>query len=178
MTIGCQKKESTKEEVYQDFQKKIYKMKGYTCKAKVTVAGNKSPQVYEFSHSYNRPDNYRLEAISPEYIRGKMIEYKGDKVFVKNPKINDVVELPNEGKKDQYLFIGDFIKNYLQNEEVKVNLSHGNLVLETKIPGDTKYFNTQVLYVNSETRNPVKLEIKDDQGKSRFVVDYSEFKIH
>lgn len=175
ITIGCQKKEATKEEVYSEFQKKISVISSYKCKANVEVIGNKSAHKYEFIHTYNKPDNYRLEVLSPEHLKGKTMEYKDDKILVKNPDINDVIELPNIGKNNQYMFIGDFVKNYLQNEEVEIKLSKENLSLETYIPGDNQYFNKQVLYVNLETRLPDKMEILDKTGEKRFIINYKDF---
>ena len=174
--VGCQKRESTKEEVYQEFQKRISTMKSYKCSAEVEVVGNKSAQNYIFIHNYNKPDNYKLEVIYPEHLKGKTIEYRNNKILVKNPDIDDMVELPNVGRNDQYMFIGDFIKNYLQNEEIEAKLSKGNLILETYIPGEDEYFNKQVLYVNAETKNPEKMEILDIKGKNRFTVNYKDFK--
>lgn len=174
--IGCQKRESTKEEVYKEFQNQIANMVSYNCIANIEVIGNKSPSNYVLIHSYKKPDNYKLEVISPEHLKGKTMEYKKDKILVKNPDFKDLVELPNAGKNEQYLFIGDFIKNYLQNEEVDIKLSKGRLALETRIPGEDKYFNKQVLYVDAKTKNPEKMEILDDEGSPRFIVNYKDFK--
>lgn len=173
--IGCQRRESTKEEVYKEFQKKISTMKSYRCSAEVEVIGNKSSQNYIFIHKYNKPDNYKLEIVSPKNLKGKTIEYKNNKILVKNPNINDIVELPNIGRNDQYMFIGDFMKNYLQNEEIKIQLSKGKLSLETYIPGEDEYFNKQVLYIDTKTKNPDKMEILDIKGNTRFVVNYKDF---
>ncbi|WP_353654879.1 germination lipoprotein GerS [Clostridium sp. CCUG 7971] len=175
IVIGCQKKESTKEELYEEFQKKILTMSSYKCTADVEVIGNKSAHNYVFIHNYNKPDNYKLEVVSPKHLKGKTIEYNKDKILVKNPEINDTVELPNAGTNDQYMFIGDFIKNYLQNEEVTIKLSKGSLNLETLIPGDNQYFSKQVLYINSKTKLPEKMEILDDKDDIRFTVTYKDF---
>ncbi|RDY26108.1 hypothetical protein CHL78_014995 [Romboutsia weinsteinii] len=173
--IGCKQRESTKEEVYREFQKQISNMKSYNCTAEIQAEGNKSAQNYILIHKYEKPDNYILEVVSPDHLKGKTMEYKGDKIIVKNPDIDDSIELTNIGKNDQYMFIGDFIKNYLQNEEMTMELSKGMLVLETFIPGDNKYFNKQVLYVNTKTKNPEKMEILDKEGISRFIVTYKNF---
>lgn len=175
IVIGCQKRESTKEELYEEFQKKILTMSSYKCIADVEVVGNKSAHNYAFIHNYNKPDNYKLKVISPKHLEGKIIEYNKDKILVKNPDINDTVELPNVGKNDQYMFIGDFIKNYLQNEEVTIKLSNGSLYLETLIPGDNQYFSKQALYINSKTKLPEKMEILDDKDDIRFTVTYKNF---
>lgn len=147
--FGCQKKEFTKEELYEEFQKNISSMKSYTCKAEVKVFGNKSAQDYKFIHTYNKPDNYKIEILSPEHLQGKFIEYNKDKITVTNPNINDKVELSNSGENDQYLFIGDFIKNYFQAEDVEINLIDEKLILEIYIPGEDEHFNKQILYINA-----------------------------
>ncbi len=173
--IGCKRRESTKEEVYGEFQKKIAKIESYRCIAEIEAVGNKSTQEYKMIHEYEKPDYYKVETISPEHLKGKTMEYKDDKIIIKNPDADDEVQLSNMGKNSQYLFVGDFIKNYTQNEAIEIKLLNDNLILETQIPGDNKYLKKQVLYVNTKTKNPVKMEILDDEGKIKFNVNYKEF---
>ena len=79
--IGCQRRESTKEEVYKEFQKKIVTMSSYKCIAEIEASGNKSSHNYVFIHSYVKPDYYKLEVVEPKNLKGKTMEYKGDKVI-------------------------------------------------------------------------------------------------
>lgn len=174
--IGCTRRESTKEEVYEDFQKTLTKIESYTCTANVEAIGNKSNTTYILTHTYSKPDYYKLEVKSPENLKGKTIEYKGDKIIINNPSINDKIELPNVQNNGMYLFIGDFIKNYLQNESVELSYSQNQLKIEIDIPGENKYFNKQVLYVNNKTKNPEKMEILDNEGTQKFIVTYENFK--
>ncbi len=171
IVIGCQRRESTKEEVYKEFQKKIVTMSSYKCVAEIEALGNKSSHKYVFIHSYAKPDYYKLEVVEPQNLKGKIMEYKGDKIIISNPDI----ELPNTEDNRQYAFIGDFIKNYIQNEEVNIKLSNNSLILETTIPGDNEYFNKQILYVNKDTKDPEKMEILNAKGKTSFTVKYKEF---
>lgn len=174
--IGCSKRESTKEEIYEDFQKRITQIESYTCTANVQAIGNKTTTEYVLIHTYSKPEYYKLEVKSPKHLDGKTIEYKGDKIIIHNPSINDKIELPNIKNNGMYLFIGDFIENYLQNESVTLSLSNNQLKIEIDIPGDNKYFNKQILYVNNKTKNPEKMEIIDSEGTNRFVVTYENFK--
>ena len=175
VVIGCQKRESTKEEIYKEFQKKIVTMSSYKCIAEVEAIGNKSTHNYVFIHNYIKSDYYKLEVLEPKNLKGKTMEYKGDKVIITNPDIKDKIELPNTNDNRQYYFIGDFIKNYLQNEDVNIKLSNNSLVLETIIPGDNKYFAKQILYVNKESKNPEKMEILNSEEKVNFTVNYKNF---
>lgn len=175
IVIGCQKRESTKEEIYKEFQKKIVTMSSYKCIAEVEAIGNKSTHNYVFIHNYIKSDYYKLEVLEPQNLKGKTMEYKGDKVIITNPDIKDKIELPNTNDNRQYYFVGDFIKNYLQNEDVNIKLSNNSLVLETIIPGDNKYFAKQILYVNKESKNPEKMEILNSEEKVNFTVNYKNF---
>jgi len=175
-SVGCGRKEYTKEEVYEDFQNQISKIESYTCTAKVEAIGNKENTTYIFKHTYKKPDYYKLEVKSPKNLQGKTIEYKGDKVLVSNPSINDTIELPNINNDSHYLFIGDFIKNYMQNESIILEVTESELKIETEIPGDNKYFNKQILYVDNKTKNPNKMELLDNEDKPIFIVTYEDFK--
>ena len=72
--------------------------------------------------------------------------------------------------------IGDFIKNYMQNESAKLETTDNELKIEIEIPGDNKYFNKQILYVNNNTKNPDKMEILNSEGEAIFIVKYKNFK--
>ena len=175
-SVGCGRKEYTKEEVYEDFQNQISKIESYTCNAKVEAIGNKENTTYILKHTYKKPDYYKLEVKSPKNLQGKTIEYKGDKVLVKNPSINDTIEFPNINNDGHYLFIGDFIKNYMQNESIILEVTESELKIQTEIPGNNKYFKKQILYVDNKTKNPNKMEILDNEDKPIFIVTYEDFK--
>lgn len=174
--IGCNRNGSTKEEVYKDFLNKVSKMKSYSCIAEINVVGNKNPKEYTLQHNFTKPNNYTIKIISPDNLKGKVITYNNDKVTIKNPNVKDIIELPNKGRDNQYLFIGDFIKNLFQNEELDISFKGDYLLLKTNIPGSSKYFSKQVLYVDKESVKPSKLEIYDIEGKARFTVLYKNFK--
>lgn len=175
-TVGCTNKEYTADELYEDFKDQISKVSSYTCIAKVEAIGNKENTTYIFKHTYKKPDYYKLEVKSPKNLKGKTIEYKNNKIIINNPKINDTVEFKNINNDARYLFIGDFINNYRNDENTKLELTENELKIEVKIPGNNKYFNKQILYVNNKTKTPDKMEIVDNEENPRFIVTYEDFK--
>lgn len=175
-TVGCTNKEYTADELYEDFKDQISKVSSYTCIAKVEAIGNKENTTYIFKHTYKKPDYYKLEVKSPKNLKGKTIEYKNNKIIINNPKINDTVEFKNINNDSRYLFIGDFINNYRNDENTKLELTENELKIEVKIPGNNKYFNKQILYVNNNTKTPDKMEIVDNKENPRFIVTYEDFK--
>lgn len=175
-TVGCTNKEYTADELYEDFKDQISKVSSYTCIAKVEAIGNKENTTYIFKHTYKKPDYYKLEVKSPKNLKGKTIEYKNNKIIINNPNINDTVEFKNINNDARYLFIGDFINNYRNDENTKLELTENELKIEVKIPGNNKYFNKQILYVNNKTKTPDKMEIVDNEENPRFIVTYEDFK--
>lgn len=175
-TVGCTNKEYTADELYEDFKDQISKVSSYTCIAKVEAIGNKENTTYIFKHTYKKPDYYKLEVKSPKNLKGKTIEYKNNKIIINNPNINDTVEFKNINNDARYLFIGDFINNYRDDENTKLELTENELKIEVKIPGNNKYFNKQILYVNNKTKTPDKMEIVDNEENPRFIVTYEGFK--
>lgn len=175
-TVGCTNKEYTADELYEDFKDQISKVSSYTCIAKVEAIGNKENTTYIFKHTYKKPDYYKLEVKSPKNLKGKTIEYKNNKIIINNPNINDTVEFKNINNDSRYLFIGDFINNYRNDENTKLELTENELKIEVKIPGNNKYFNKQILYVNNKTKTPDKMEIVDNKENPRFIVTYEDFK--
>ena len=175
-TVGCTNKEYTADELYEDFKDQISKVSSYTCIAKVESIGNKENTTYIFKHTYKKPDYYKLEVKSPKNLKGKTIEYKNNKIIINNPNINDTVEFKNINNDARYLFIGDFINNYRKDENTKLELTENELKIEVKIPGNNKYFNKQILYVNNKTKTPDKMEIVDNEENPRFIVTYEGFK--
>lgn len=175
IVIGCNKRESTKEEIYAKYQQKLVRIKSYTCLANVSVIGNKSTKEYSFKHEYNKPDDYSVLILAPKQLKGKSIKYTKEKIIVENNYINDKFELPNSGKENLYLFIGDFIKNSMQTDDIKIKMNKSSLILEICIPGESDYFSKQVLYIDKNTIIPTKLEIQDSVGDKKFIVNYEKF---
>lgn len=174
--IGCSKvKQQTKEEIYSDFQKKINFMTSYTYTANITVINNKSQSKYIIKHTYKKPSYYKLEIIEPQNLKGKTMEYYENKIIIKNQKLGDVIELPKVGNNKLYLFIGDFIQDYSRKESVRMNFYYDDqLALEIDIP-ENIYFSKQILYIDKKTKNPVKMEILDNEGEKKFIVEYTDF---
>lgn len=171
---GC--RESTDEEVYYKFQKKMNKLDSYSCIATISVCGNKSIKEYKASHYFKKPNYYKLQTLYPSNIEGKITIYDDDKIIIKNPKYKDELKFTHIGIENRYLFVGDFLKNIFENEDLTISSDKYFLILETNIPGSSFYFNKQKIYIDKKTLKPNKLEIMDINLKKRFVVNYKEFK--
>ena len=174
--VGCKNlSKQTKEDIYEDFQKKITKMTSYTCKAEITIINNKSESKYIMNHTYKKPSYYKLEIIEPKNLNGKTTEYYKDKIIIKNKQLDDVIELPNVGDNKLYLFIGDFVQDFLQEDSINMSVSEKQLILERDLSHENSCLSKQILYIDKKTKNPVKMEILNSEGEKKFIVNYTDF---
>lgn len=172
----CACSESTNEECYYDFHKKIANIKSYTCKAYMTVHNNKSSKKYILKHYFKSPNYYKLTVLYPENIKNKETIYKEDKILIRNVDLDDEYKLTYNKKENKYLFAGDFIGNILENENLLIDYDKEYIILTTSIRGNDNYFNKERLYVEKKTLKPFKLEILDIDKKIIFDIVYKDFK--
>lgn len=164
-------KQYTKEEIYESFQDKILNISSYECIAEVCVSGNKTPTNYSFKHTYKKPDSYKVEVLSPESVKGKVIEFNSNKLTINNPNVEDKIVF--EDYQNKFLFIGNFIANYSYDSAI-IDEDDKFLIITKDMSND--YFNKQILYVNKKTKLPQKMQIIDINGNTRFDIIYKDFK--
>lgn len=165
---------------HEKIQKKLTDMKSYECTANVTRISNKGENTYGVKQWYQITGEYRMEMTSPENVVGNYTIYDGKKVCQYNPKMNSAVAVEVEANQARNeLFLGQFVQNYLQSEDVAIavdSLEEGKCtVLEAVIPGNYKYTATEKLWIDNETLLPVQFVIYDVDGKERYIINYEEF---
>lgn len=175
---GC--KQSTNEEIYYKIQKKLNTIESYQCIAKIQVNNQGQETEYVFQQTFKAPNQYRLEVLAPEGLKGNLTIYNGKTAWLKHPSINQTWKIDNfQQSQEQLMFIGYFLKNYISSKEsdYEVEEVEGEkyLVMETSIPGGNYYFASQKLWVRTKDALPLKLLIYDEKKNIRFKVYYSDF---
>ena len=176
---GCSIKKdevSTMEKI----QNQLKNMESYQCTGTLTRISNKSENVYEIKQYYKSTGEYKLEMLAPEDVAGNYTVYNGESVFQYNPRIQGkVIQGVPKSQMRNELFLGCFIKNYFQSEDVTVETGNMDIqtstVLEAVIPGENKYTATEKLWIDEETLKPLKLVIYDTEGKERYIIEYKDF---
>ena len=179
---GCSIKKdevSTMEKI----QNQLKNMESYQCTGTLTRISNKSENVYEIKQYYKSTGEYKLEMLAPEDVAGNYTVYNGESVFQYNPRIQGkVIQGVPKSQMRNELFLGCFIKNYFQSEDVTVETGNMDIqkstVLEAVIPGENKYTATEKLWIDEETLKPLKLVIYDTEGKERYIIEYKDFEFN
>ena len=164
----------------QKIQDRLNNLESYVCDATLKRISNKGENIYEIRQYYKISGQYKLEMLAPEAIKGNYTVFDGEKIFQYNPRIDGkvIMDVPQSKQRDE-LFLGSFIKNYFNSENVSIavdNMDEGmTTVLEAVIPEGGDYLVTEKLWINNETLDPVQLIIYDKNNNERLVVNYNSF---
>lgn len=177
--VGCSPK--TDEELYYQVQKKLNDIDSYYCQVEIKSIGNKEPQLYTMEQWFEKPDKYKLRIILPDNIKGKTTVSKGNKALIYNPNIEQTWIMEDfRNSEEQNMFLGYFIKNVLNSEDVTLRgetKDDGDyLIITTDIPGNHGYYHREQLYINTKTMKPYLLQVYDAKDQLRIEVKYMEFK--
>lgn len=175
---GCGKEGKLTE--MEAIQKELLEMEGYSCTAELTRSSKKGEKTYGTKQYYKSTGEYRMELTSPENAAGNYTVFDGQRIAQYNPRLgSSIVKDVPESQHRNELFLGQFVKNYMQSEEVAVETAALDeakcAVLEAVIPGNDKDIASEKLWVDRETLLPVRFVIYDADGGERYRMDYSEF---
>ena len=166
--------------VMEKIQKRLNEMETYRCTATLTRITNKGESKYGIEQFYKNSGEYKLVITSPDKLKGNYTVCDGEKIcqFSASAGGKVIADAPESQARNE-LFLGSFIKNYFQSEEVSIDVSVMDesrcTVLEAVIPGNNKYTSTEKLWIDNDTLDPVRLTIYDTDGKERYIIDYDKF---
>lgn len=152
----------------------------YTVTAEITVQGNKMLENYIVKQYFKYPDKYRLEAVSPEDKKGKVTVYDGSKLWIYHPQINQMFVLDNlKEVEETAMFPGHFAGSLFTGEEVSYSIvrEEDSDLIAVKIitPGGNNYRREQILFIDSKSLKPVRMETYDSSGNMVVKIHYRDF---
>ena len=103
----------------EEIQQQLAEMEGYACTATLIRQTENGEKIYETKQYYKSTGEYRLELTAPETVAGNYTVFDGDRICQYNPRVNDCIirDVPESQHRSE-LFLGQFIKNYMQSEGV------------------------------------------------------------
>lgn len=178
LITGCSKTNSTDD--YVNIQEKFINMEAYSCNANVVFYSNKGENKYIISQQAKNDGKYYIETTYPEEVKGNVILFDGNILWQYNPSLDSKISVEDKEKierKEICLF--SFLENHLKSKDIALETANIDdnvyTILEAKIPGGNKYFDSEKLFINNETKMPEKLVIYDTEGKERVLVSYDNF---
>ena len=163
--------------INQDDVKDIFNMNEYEAEIEVTINSNKTENKYKIKQQYNKKENKSVqEIIEPENMKGIKITKQNNKITLENTQLNlsKIFEEYN-GITQNDMDLENFLEDYNTNQKAStIEEKDGELIIETKSKNENKYVKNKTLYINQNTGNPVKMEIKDMNKKTTVYIVYNK----
>lgn len=155
----------------------LKKLENYEADVTVSVMTNKNETIYNMKQIYNKNKSKTI-INSPENIKGMVIENTNNTLKITNPIINmEKVYEDYDFILNNDLFLNVFINDY-KNNSSEIHEQDNELILSIKLNNKTStYIKYKELYLNKETKLPLKLEMKDDSQKTKICIIYNDIKI-
>ena len=116
----------------QRVQKTLTEMETYACEGQLTRISNKGEKNYGIRQYYKNTGQYRLEMTSPDQVAGNYIVCDGEKIYQYTSQGGVLKDVPEQAQRNE-LFLGAFIKNYMQSEHVSVAVGNFDAVSYTHL---------------------------------------------
>lgn len=149
----------------------------YEAELEVIVISNKTKNIYNIKQKVKENKSMQ-EVISPENIKGLIIEHESNNLKVSNTELNlEKIYKDYDVVLNNSLFLNCFIEDY-KNNISKEYEENEEIVLETKLNNNPNtYIKYKELHIDKKTGKPTKLEIKDHAKKTRICIIYNNIEI-
>lgn len=177
-SFGC--KDSANTGNFVNIQKKFFELKSFQATVDIEIINNKNITKYTVNQYYIYPNKFRVEVIYPEFLKNLVFINNEKNAWVSNSKVNINDTYYWEmvlGLKGNNTFITEFFSNYVKAEESKMVIKDNKYILSTVIFSGNTYMETERLTI-SRNGYPEKLEIFDQGGKTKLILNYREFKMN
>lgn len=150
----------------------ILNVSSYTAKIEVEIKSNKNENKYIIKQEYINEKNNFQEILEPENIAGVRIRLEDNKLVLENTDLN----LTNVYENYKYIAENDldlicFINDYKNNEKSEYK-DKDEIIMTTK----NKKFSKK-LYIDKNTGNPTRMDLKDENANTAIYILYNEIKI-
>ena len=149
----------------------------YKSEAQVTIYSNKNENTYIINQEETK-EYSKLEVVSKGDISGLILEYKENKMILKNTELN--LEKIFDNYKElsgNYLFLKTFVKEYLESENCQILEDEENIIIKISLLEFNKYIKYKELYIDKKTGLPNKLIIKNSDKQIKGCIIYNNIEI-
>ena len=154
----------------------ILNMKCYNAKMDIKIETNKNNTNYVVTQKLENGKAIQ-EILKPENIAGVVTEYNGEKLVIKNSKLNLETTFQNyEYLVENRLWLDSFIEEYKNLSSHKQDSKENEIILEVQ-RNDNPYNVIKKLYIDKNTGKPSKLTVQDINQKTLVYILYTEIDI-
>ena len=156
----------------------ILNMKSYSAKVSIKIVSNKNENNYTIIQESIENKKCKQEVLEPESIKGTTINYDGQKLELKNTRLNlNKVYENYPYLTENELLLSSFVEDYNTDKNSKYMENNNEIIMKAKSQGTNKYNTEKNLVVNKITGKPMQLNIKDVTQNIVVYILYNEIEI-
>ena len=157
----------------------ILNINSYEVQVTVNITSNKNQNKYILKQTYKSPNISTQEVIEPNNISGIKIENDGTNLKIENSSLDLKTIFENYNcLGDNCLDLYSFIEDYKQDSSANYDENNEEIIMTANSNIENIYIQTKKLYINKETYNPTKMEIKDNKQNTTIYILYNEVKVN
>lgn len=156
----------------------VLNIKNYNAEANVTVYSNKNSNTYSLKQ-YKQDDYQKQEIINGNQDYGLIIENEGEKITIKNTKL-DLASVFENYKEvaNNSMGLDSFIEDYTKSDKTEITEDEQYYILFAKIKdSQNRYIENKTLYVNKKNSQIEKIEVRDINNNRTIFIEYTRFEI-
>ncbi len=156
----------------QEIEKRYGDLENYTTKIRLTI----NDADYELVQSFQSPDTYRSEVLSPKSMRGTVSVITAEEVTLTGGDFSSVT-MPRAVKESlSGLHLKDFFLAYFSIPERQMEVTEDGGILLTHTDAENNpYAAKQVVRLNQKDFTPETMQSYDKDGNEVFRIEYVEF---
>lgn len=157
----------------------LQNMNNYNAEIEVTVSSNKTENKYKMYQEVE--NNHSMQEISDGENEGMKIELNDGILKISNAKLNlEKVYENYEETLNNSLFLNSFANDYSDEENNSKSAEENDeIVLEVELKKNTNtYIKYKKLYLDKNTLNPKKLEVKGTTKKETICIIYNSVELN
>lgn len=174
--ISCTQDDAGK--IISKLEKVLDNYSGYETKAELEINMDEGSSLYILDEFYRDSGEIKLSILEPKENRGIVIEYRDNNIFLNNASISQSISLKNVKGINRGLLFGEIFENIgkakFEGEEEQKDIAYYIFSYTSK--DANRYNKEKKIYMDKRGFKPYKMIILDEEGNSRAVIRYLDFK--
>lgn len=175
--MSYKKNETGNNKTSQEIVQYILNISEYYSKIEVEILNNRSTTKYIIEQEYKNGIEKHIVK-EPKNIEGITIINEGNTLKIQDSVLNITKIINNyEYISDNCLDLSSFIREYKESDNQKYEENEQYIIMKVDRNGENRYTKQKLLYIDKNTYEPVKMQIKDTNNNTRIDIKYSEINI-
>lgn len=162
----------------QEIVDSILNINYYKTNITVEFKSNKNKNKYIINQECSENKNIQ-EVVEPTNIQGVRIVKENGNLKIENTSLNLSQIFENyKSLEENVLDLSCFVQNYKNYDKSNFEENDTEIIMKTKNTNGNKYTENKMLYIDKQTKKPIKLVIQDNNQNTTIFIQYNEIELN